>query len=634
MTEAAAYSRLMFFRVFFCLGFLAITVSAQPNWFRPEPNKRVAVAVSPDGNIVAVARGNNGANRRYGRVELWSTRTGELQRTLTGFDGPVWSVAFSRDGKSVITASTEYRDSKIQSSVKDLREKVVGELKWWNTQTGEFMKKVSVAGEGVRSLEATWSPAGDLVALVERRSELQLKQLGEPGAFGQRTIITSYVSFEETELKLLDAQTGQRRIKFNDATARHEGYLGQLFARIEHPVFSPDGTKVAALIGEDVRIWTVRTGEKVRTIKNLKGWPTALAFSEDGRMVAVATAKGKMPGSESVISIWDVATGKSINKLTGKNDWIESLQFATQGRALLIGSLQYEKEGAVGTVKMWLLRDNRLGRFNVHADAAVSSLILMPNEDGVVLRSGLDVEIRDAKTWDVRYAFEPTEVDENESRRRSRFLLSANRALAVSFSADGLTVSAEIPGEGIRVWDVRTGELKNRIPHEKASDDLLIVSSNSRFIAEADAQDETGQIHIRDANSKALTRTIQAGQKVTAVTIDAAGHLLAAARADYSIGLWDLKTGALQGDLKKHQDLVNAVAFSPDGHRLASGGDDRTAILWDIPSGKSKRTLKGHDVTVTSLAFSPDGSTLATGSGNAAVVLWNVATGKLDRILH
>jgi WD40 repeat protein len=244
------------------------------------------------------------------------------------------------------------------------------------------------------------------------------------------------------------------------------------------------------------------------------------------------------------------------------------------------------------------------------------------------------VELRDAKTWDVRYAFEPTEADEGESIRRSGFVLTAKEALAVAFSADGATVSAEIPGEGTRVWDVRTGELKNKTPREQTSDEVLTVATGGGVIAEANVQGEAGQIRIRDASSKNPIRTIQAGQKVTAVAIDPSGQLLAAARADYSIALWDLKTGALQGELKKHQDVINALAFSPDGHTLASGGDDRKAVLWDILAGKAKRTLKGHDVTVTSLAFSPDGATLASGSGNAAVVLWNVASGKLDRILH
>ena len=624
----------MFFRLLFCVVVFSLTASAQPRSSTPvssDDTSPVAVAVSPDGHTVAVARGSSSAAKRYGRVELWNTQTGELQRTISGFDGPVWSLTFSRDGGSLITASTEYRESKIQSSVKDREEKVYGELKWWNTQTGEFIKKIPVSGEGVRSMEATWSPDGDLIALVERRTERQLTDISEMGAMNQRRIISGFVNQVETELKLLDAQTGERKVKLEDASKRQRGYLAHMFGRLEHPVFTSDGTRVAALTGEDASIWDVATGKKILTLKKLNGWPTAIAFSEDGRTLALASLKGRMPGGESEISLWEVATGKSLNKLKGKNDSISCLQFAAQGRALLIGSLQYEPESTLGTVKMWDLPDNRLGKFDVHADQAVSSLMLIPNENAVVLQSGSDVELRDAKTFEVRYAFAPTEAEESESMRRSRFLVTANRALAVAFSADGTTVSAEIPGEGIRVWDVRTGELKNRIPRQESSDGNSISSANGGLIAEANTQTE---IKLSDANTKKLIRTIDAGQKITAVAIDASGHLLAAGLADYSIGVWDLKTGALQAEFRKHQDTINALAFSPDGQTLASGGDDRTAILWEIPSGKAKRTLKGHDVTVTSLAFSPDGQTLATGSGNAAVVLWSVSTGKLDRILR
>lgn len=621
----------MFFRVLCFLFVLAITAAAQRPGLTPESGKRVAIAVSPDGNIIAIARGNDGVNRRYGRVELWSTRSGELLRTIAGFDGPVWSIAFSRDGESVITASTEYRDSKIQSSVKDHDEKVVGELKWWNTQTGEFIKKLSVGDEDVSSLEATASAAENVLALVERSSGLQISEFGEAGPFGPRSIRGNKVSFEKTELKLLDAETGQRKIKLDDASKTYSGFLSRLFTRLEHPVFSQDGMSVAALAGQDVKIWDVRTGNKILTIKNLKGWPVALAFSDDGRTLAVATAKGRLPSHESEITVWEVPTGKSINKLKGNNDSVAALQFAVQGRALVIGSLEYEPQGVSGTVKVWDFRDNHLYRVNVHADEAVSSLIIIPAQGAVVLQSGSDVELRDTKTWKVRYAFEPTEVDEKEMMRRSGFVLSANRASSVVFSADGLIVSATIEGAGTRVWDARTGELKRET---ERPDDSLTVTSNGRFLAEANVQEGTSRITIRDANSKAVIRTIEVGQKITAVTIDGSGQWVAAALADYSIGLWDPATGTLRGEFKKHRDIVNALAFSPDGHTLASGGDDRTAILWDVPSGKARRTLKGHDVTVTSLAFSPDGSILATGSGNAAVVLWKVATGELDRILR
>jgi WD40 repeat protein len=246
--------------------------------------------------------------------------------------------------------------------------------------------------------------------------------------------------------------------------------------------------------------------------------------------------------------------------------------------------------------------------------------------------------------------------------------------VAVAFSRDGLTVSAEIPGEGVRHWDSRTGGVKEKpgvddkppgvndnAASKQGSDAAVAMSANGDFRAEATATgvrltnlvkatseefkfsgdgpiaalalSHDGRSVIKTAD-KVETVTFDVGLEITAVAIDPAGQLLAVARSDRAIVFWNLRTGSMQGELRKHQDVINALAFSPDGKLLASGGDDRTAILWEVASGKTKRTLKGHDVTVTSLAFSPDGRVLASGSGNAAVVLWDVASGRLDRILR
>ena len=629
------------------------------------------VAGSPDSVTIAVARSSTGTATRFGRVELWNSATGKLQRTITGFDGPIWSLTFSRDGKSLITLSTEYREKKIQAGVREREEKVFAELKWWNAQTGEFIRKLSLADEGVSSVEAAWSPNGDVLALVERYSQRQLTQVPERGAFGQRVMMPGYVVVQEVDLKLLDAQTGQRRVKVEDASRSYGGFHGYLYARLEHPVFSPDGKMLAAALGPEVTVWNVDTGRKVLTLKKVEGLPAAIAFSYDGGSIAVAGIKGRMPGGESEITVWEVPSGRELNRVKGKNDEITSLQFAAQGRALLIGSLQYDSEGSTGTVKMWDLRDNRLGKFNVREGQPVSSLILLADQSFVV-QSGEDVELRDAKTWEVKYTFEPAEDDDEEAMRRSRFLLTAKRAVAVAFSRDGKTISAEIPGEGVRHWDPRTGGVKEKLDSERVSDAAVARSANGDFRAEATkdgvrvvnvvketseefkfandgpvtalALSHDGQLLavatgeqiavLKTTPDKTRVGTFAAGHDITALAIDPAGQSLAVARADRSIVFWNLQTGSMQGELRKHQDVINALAFSPDGRMLASGGDDRTAILWEVSSGKSKRTLKGHDVTVTSLAFSPDGRLLASGSGNAAVVLWDVRSGKLDRILR
>jgi WD40 repeat protein len=407
------------------------------------------------------------------------------------------------------------------------------------------------------------------------------------------------------------------------------------------------------------------------TVKKMIGPASAITFSPDSSVVAVASVKRKDSRPESEIALWNVSTGKSINTLKGKSDSIACLRFIAQGRLLLIGSLQYGPEGTKGTMKVWDPRDNRMRVIDVHeGETGVSSLHMLPDESAVVVQSGPDVELRETRSGKVIHNFTPDVEDETESMRRSRYVVSANRALAVAFSRDGTTVSAEIPGEGVRRWDARTGGVKERIEREQGSDTAIAISSDGDFLVEATAKGvrladlvkgtagvvvpTTGpisalslspdgkllavgsddEIEIWKVGDKAAVSTISGGQKITAVAIDASGRLVAAAREDRSIGVWDVKTGALQAELRKHENVVNALAFSPDGKILASGGDDRTAILWDIPSGKSKRTLKGHDMTVTSLAFSPDGRLLASGSGNAAVVLWVVESGKIDRILR
>src|SRR6185295_4988412 len=76
----------------------------------------VTTAVSPNGQTIAIAHSSGGFEKRNGRVELWDSTSGALQRIITGFDGPIWSMSFSKDGKSLITVSTEFHKPKTQPS--------------------------------------------------------------------------------------------------------------------------------------------------------------------------------------------------------------------------------------------------------------------------------------------------------------------------------------------------------------------------------------------------------------------------------------------------------------------------------------------------------------------------------------
>lgn len=629
----------------------------------------MTIAVSADGKTLAIARSSGGGEKRYARVELWNTRNGQLQRTITGFDGPIWSISFSNDGKSLITISSVYRDSKIQVSVNKQTEIVGAELKWWDTQSGEFVKRFPLGQENIWRLEADWAPTSNLVALVEHYGRGHYVIVDQPGDPDRRSNNRHWVNVQDVYLRLLDAQSGERRVKVE---AGAKSYYDQVtyIGRMVHPALSTDGKLLAAVSGDDVHVWNAESGKKLQTVRKLHGIAKVIAFSPDGRLIAIASVK---PGSpvESDVTLREISTGKEVNRLRSENDSVSSLRFISDNGGLLIGSLRYDAAVAMGTVKFWDLRQNCVGKYDVHEGQAVSSIVHLPDRYAVILQSGAEVEFRDVKTWRVLYTFEPSEDDELEKTRRSRFLLSASRAQAVGFSSDGMTVSAQLPGEGIRSWDWRTGGVRNPITRPP-SVQAIAMAANGDFIAEATATevrlvnmvsgvhavvrlrmpdrvsaialsrdgrslitaDDEGAIQIWDLSSGQLKQAFETGQEITALAIDPSGQLLAIARADYAIGFWNVTTGPLQVELRKHEDVINALAFSPDGKTIASGGDDRTAILWDVANARVTRTLKNHDLTVTSLSFSPDGLLLASATGNASVVLWNVPTGKVERILR
>jgi hypothetical protein len=123
---------------------------------------------------------------------------------------------------------------------------------------------------------------------------------------------------------------------------------------------------------------------------------------------------------------------------------------------------------------------------------------------------------------------------------------------------------------------------------------------------------------------------------VTAIAFSPDNSLLAIGAADYTIQLWDARTGQVERRLNEPDrglrapgvypdgQRVYSLAFSPDGKTLASAGDiikdnllaGGQVTLWEIPSGKLLRTIIVNREIATytkSVVFTPDGRGLMTG---------------------
>jgi WD40 repeat protein len=644
-----------------------------------------SVKFSPDNRTLAIARGPGDA----GRVELWDVESGTLRHSIKGFDGAVWSISFAPDGRTLVSASGGLHSNKIQEKLARRNGIPFVELKWWDTETGDLKQRVELPGEDRVSLMAVHSPDGRSLATVEYRAAMAFSGFGsfDPGIGPNRFPFLSSARYD-ADLKLLDAQTGEVRLKLKGSIGGYEmplygGYslsdLFSMFVTNQHRqllAFSPDGQLVAAWNTKEVKLWNTATGEEVRRLKDFKGRLSAVTFSPDGRRVAAAITrfsfKDNRPDFRSEIRTWDVATGTPKQVLPVSTQSISSLVFALSGQQLLIGGMHRDDTRSFATLELADLQTGSLGSIEAHEEGTASSVVLSPNGQMVAFQTDASsLHLIDTQTWKIKQTFNETSDGGSGSTVARRFLLSVKSVMALAFSPDGKIVSGEIEQGGIKLWDTRTGEVKKQLADHADTGSMAATSLDGSMLAEVGGDDETPRLwnvtsgekkdfSASDGSVSAIalspdgqrlavahpnriillnTATAEVIQKLTVqqtkvdwLSFSTDGRTLATASEDGTIQTWDLANGQITKTITAG-GKITALHFAPTNRILASATQDGTVSLWDLQTGALSLQLKKHSRAVNAIAFSPDGNLMATGGDDRRVTIWEAATGKARRTL-
>jgi WD40 repeat protein/energy-coupling factor transporter ATP-binding protein EcfA2 len=517
-------------------------------------------------------------------------------------------------------------------------------------------------------------------AVTESRVELRV-----PGVGGRLdwspdgTVFATEGPENSGMVDIRDARTGESVRSFHG----HDGDITDVAFNHDGTLLATTGTDAAA------RIWDPATGDELHTIRmpvTDDGWAASgPSFNRDGSLFAAA-----WPG-HGVVKVVDLATGRiarEVSSVTIPRDTI----FDPAGARLAITSWS----GPTATV-VDVASGAEVFALEGHLLYPIMDIDWSPDGERIAT-AGFDGSARvfDAHTGGQRLAIlgtgghiysvgwgpDATRLIAGKSDGTARvwqvtgggarevITLTAQDTrrgvTGVAFSPDGTHVLTGDAGiTAARVWDVGINgdaEVAN-LPAVAVTAGAVDFSSDGRELV---ATSGAGSVTVWDTQSVTPVRTLGApspsssalgatpgyyaplasGAEVFSLDVSADGRLVAAARFDGTVRVWDVETGrdAFTVDPGPLQANYGTVAWSPDGDLLAvAANDGRTGRATVVD--RSGRVLAVHQeefgIALSGLTFTPDGEQLVTtrlptgppAPDAGGVVTWDWRSGEVEPII-
>jgi WD40 repeat protein len=494
------------------------------------------------------------------------------------------------------------------------------------------------AGDGKKpALDADGAALPD--GALKRLGSLHWRH-GEPITFlampaDGKTLITAT---HDSVLRLWDRETGKEIRRFvPDANAKKPApAVSPYLQGLTRAAMSKDGKVLAvALPNNIVQLWDVETGKALRQITSTNNGVGAMAFSPDGNTLAVRGV------NDRVCFLHETDTGKEIRKLKpvppggmggnifgGAGDGT-GLAFSPDGKIIALPELEFNNQRVSGSVTLFELATGKEVR-RIEAQAnGIAGIAFSPDGKTLVFNTHSAIYFHEADTG--------RQIRQVQAVGGANLIIFApdGQTLAVKGRDQLVRILDAKTGNPVRTL----GELPGQKGGNVFSNPYGVITTDVVFSADSKTLVIGGQQVPRFFDlAKGAEQPLALGGHlgdVSALMISADGKTIASRGAEGVLRVWNADSAAEVRQIVEPRG-TSAVLFSPDGKLVAFANNDGVVRLIDVADGKEKRQFKAHQGTIATLAFSPDGQKLATrGAYDGLIRIFDVAKGaELKKITY
>jgi WD40 repeat protein/serine/threonine protein kinase len=497
-------------------------------------------------------------------------------RKFTG--GEAYSASWDRTGERVV---------------------LLGPDRIWNPTTGETVPLLGQVGADGRTSRVDFSPDGRLLvtpfgpggAVVWNTADGSLAaRLAEQS---EATI----AAFNPDGSKVFTGSSDGKGWLFNGPTWRLLGVcLGHTQA-ISQIQFSRDGARITTISSDgSARVWDASTGDEIAILTCSSAVSSCCELEGGTRMLT-----GHQDGS---VRVWDLADGWTRGILEAKlPNGYSSCCFDPSGARVALS--------AGDEVRIYDARSHQfLGKLSGDG-ARVHCVVFTPDGRGI-LTSSEDGTVR---SWDAT-TLTATGVFGREEH--------GHPVWSVDVSPDGKFAVTASEDPRVRLFDLSSGQLVREFLHDEGCGlQCAHFSPDGRLVVSTSQRDRSVRVwDLRSGNLRSSIRLESEACRPRFARFSPDSGRVVAGLWDGTLGVWDATDGHAVWRRRVHEGLVNDAGFSPDGSWIVSGSVDETVQVVDAATGDEVSKLEGHKGHVACATFSPKGDEILSVASDHVAHLW------------